>query len=150
MDAFFSDLTSGFRSLRKRPAFALTAIATLALGIGATAAIFSVVNAVLLRPLPYSEPARLVHIWHDLKNRNVTDFPRAPADFHDLRERATKFDGVAAVFTGRQVIAAPDGRSDAMVLRLGNATPNLFPVLGARVALGSDFSDADGTSRSCC
>ena len=144
MDSFRADVVSGFRSLTKRPAFALTAIATLALGIGATAAIFSVVNAVLLRPLPYSDPARLVHIWNDLRNRNVSDFPWPPADFHDLRGSVTMFDGVAALSTGRQVIASPDGQGEAMQLRFGQATPNLFRLLGARVALGTDFTDADG------
>ena len=145
MDSFRTDVVSGFRSLTKRPAFALTAIATLALGIGATAAIFSVVNAVLLRPLPYSEPARLVHIWNDLRNRNVSDFAWPPPDFHDLRASVTMFDGVGALSTGRQVIASPDGQGEAMQLRFGQATPNLFRLLGARVAIGTDFTDADGT-----
>jgi putative ABC transport system permease protein len=145
MDSFRADLVSGYRSLTKRPAFALTAIATLALGIGATAAIFSVVNAVLLRPLPYSDPARLVHVWNDLRNRNVSDFPWPPADFHDLRGSVTMFEGVAALSTGRQVIAPRDGEGEAMQLRFGQATPNLFRLLGARVALGADFTDADGT-----
>ena len=144
MDAFRTDVVSGFRSLLARPAFALTAIATLALGIGATAAIFSVVNAVLLRPLPYADPARLVHIWQDMRNRNVPDFPWPPADFHDLRERVTMFDEVAALSTGRQVIPAPDPQSEAIQLRFGAATPNLFRMLGARIPLGSDFTDADG------
>jgi putative ABC transport system permease protein len=144
MDSFRADVASGFRSLVKRPAFAFTAIATLALGIGATAAIFSVVNAVLLRPLPYADPSRLVHIWTDMRNRNVSDFPWPPGDFHDLRERVTMFDGVAALSTGRQVIAAPDGQGEATQLRFGQATPNLFRLLGTRVALGADFTDADG------
>jgi putative ABC transport system permease protein len=59
------------RSLRKNPAFAATAILTIGLGLGASAAIFSVVNAVLLRPLPYRDADRIVHIWPDLRNRNV-------------------------------------------------------------------------------
>ena len=145
MRAFLSDLGYAARMFRKRPAFAITAIATLALGIGSTAAIFSVVNAVLLKPLPYKEPERLVHIWHDLVNRNVTRFPWARADFHDLRTQATMFREVAALTTGRQVIFGEGGDAQAEQIRTGNATPNLFRLLGARVVLGSDFADADGT-----
>jgi putative ABC transport system permease protein len=144
MDTFLADVTTGLRALIKRPAFAITTIGTLALGIGATAAIFSVVNAVLLEPLPYSDPSRLVHIWTDMRSRNVTDFPWPPADFHDLRQQATKFESVAALSTGRQVIAGVNG-AEAEHLRTGNATPNLFRLLGANVILGRDFTDADGT-----
>jgi putative ABC transport system permease protein len=143
MRAFLSDLIYAVRTFRKKPAFALTAIATLALGIGSTTAIFSVVNAVLLEPLPYSEPERLVHVWHDLRNRNVTRFPWAPADFHDLREQGTMFKEVAALTTGRQVIVGEDG-GEAEQIRRGNATPNFFRLLGARIVHGSDFTDADG------
>jgi putative ABC transport system permease protein len=137
------DLAYAARTFRKKPAFALTAIITLALGIGAASAIFSVVNAVLLAPLPYDEPARLVHVCHDLRNRNVVDFPFAPADFHDLREQATLFDGVAGLVTGQQVIVNEGGEAER--IRTGATTPNLFRLLGARIAPGSDFTDADGT-----
>jgi putative ABC transport system permease protein len=144
MSAFLSDLSFALRTFRKKPAFAITAIATLALGIGSTAAIFSVVNAVLLKPLPYREPDRLVHVWHDLRNRNVTRFPWAPADFHDLRTQATTFDEVAALTTGRQVIVSEAGQGQAEQLRTGNATPNLFRLLGATIVHGRDFTEADG------
>jgi putative ABC transport system permease protein len=144
MSAFLADIVYAARTLRKKPAFAVTAIATLALGIGSTAAIFSVVNAVLLQPLPYREPHRLVHVWHDLRNRNVTRFPWAPADFHDLRTQATVFSEVAALTTGRLVAVNDNGQGDAELVRTGNTTPNLFRLLGARIALGSDFTDADG------
>ena len=143
MRAFFSDVGYAARTFTKKPAFALTAILTLALGIGASAAIFSVVNAVLLRPLPYEQPGRLVHIANDLRARNVSDFPWPPADFHDLRMQAQSFDGIAALITGRQVFVTP-GQSEAEQVRTGAATPNLFRVLGARMALGTDWTDADG------
>ncbi len=144
MQQFLSDAVYALRTFRKKPAFAVTAIATLALGIGATAAIFSVVDAVLLRPLPYREPARLVHVWEDMRNRNVSDFPWPPADFHDLRTQSTSFESLAALTTGRQVIVPEGGQGEPETIRTGVATPNLFRVLGAKVVLGSDFSDADG------
>jgi predicted permease len=145
MLAVIADVVYAVRTLRKKPAFAVTAIATLALGIGSTAAIFSVVNAVLLQPLPYRDPHRLVHVWHDLTNRNVTRFPWAPADFHDLRTQATVFSDVAALTTGRFVVVSDNGEGSAEQVRTGNATPNLFRMLGARMAAGGDFTDADGT-----
>ena len=145
MGALIADIVYAVRTLRKKPAFAATAIATLALGIGSTAAIFSVVNAVLLQPLPYREPQRLVHVWPDLRNRNVTRFPWAPADFHDFRTQSTVFSEVAALTTGRIVVVNENGQGDAEQVRTGNATPNLFRMLGARLAHGTDFTDADGT-----
>ena len=99
-------LAFAFRSLKRQPAFAITAVLTIALGIGATSAIFSVVNAVLLRPLPYNEAARLGTIWSDLRNRNVVDFPLPPGDFFDLRIPATLFDGFArSPRFGRRLVA---------------------------------------------
>jgi putative ABC transport system permease protein len=145
MNAFFADVAYAARTFIKKPGFALTAIVTLALGIGATSAIFSVVNAVLLRPLPYDDPSRLVHVWEDMRNRNVTDFPWPPGDFADLRQQSTVFDGVAALTTGRQVIVNEGGQGDAEQVRRGSATPNLFRLLGARIALGRDFTDDEGT-----
>ena len=144
MSTFFADVAYAVRLFAKKPAFGLTAILTLALGIGAAAAIFSVVNAVLLRPLPYERPERLVHVANDMRARNVEDFPWPPADFHDLRTTQTVFSGVAALVTGRQVFVTP-GQADVEQVSTGATTPNLFRVLGARIALGSDFSDADGT-----
>ncbi len=96
----FRDLAFAGRTLRKSPVFALTAALTIALGVGASTAIFSVTNAVLLRPLPYQKPDQLVIIPSDMRNRGVKDFPFSNANFIDLRE-ATKgeFQGLAGVFT---------------------------------------------------
>src|SRR5215217_40389 len=99
MRMFFRDMAFAARTLRNNLAFALTAIATLALGIGATTAIFSVVNSVLLRPLPYDHPERLTIIWGELRTRKVYDWPFAPGDLKDLTDQATLFDGIAAVRT---------------------------------------------------
>src|SRR5687768_7198156 len=97
MRMFTKEIGFAVRSLRKRPAFALTAIVTLALGIGASTAIFSVVNAVLLRPLPYAQADRLVLVWGDMRARNVRDFPFSPPDFQDLRLGAPAFQELGAV-----------------------------------------------------
>ncbi|HEX9581524.1 MAG TPA: ABC transporter permease [Gemmatimonadales bacterium] len=140
--AFGNDLALAARTLRKSPGFALTAIGTIALGIGATTAIFSVVNAVLLRPLPYSDAGRLVLVQSDLTNRNVNDFPLPPGDLPDLREQGTLFQEIAAVATGRQPLAG-DGNEPEQV-SVGFATPNLFSMLGASTVLGRSFVESDG------
>lgn len=136
MRTLLKDLGFAMRVLRKRPAFSLTVALTLGLGIGATTAIFSVVNAVLLRPLPYSDPDRLVIVWGELRNRNVHDWPFANPDFADLRAQTTTFEGLAAVVTGRNAVAGPNG--ETVTIRMANATTNIFSVLGLRVARGRD------------
>ena len=142
MDTLRQDLAFAFRTLRRSPGFALTAILTIALGIGATTAIFSAVNGVLLRPLPYDDPGRLVLVWSDLKTRNVTDFPVMPGDFGDLRAQGTLFEGLANLTTNRVPMSGDVGEPEQ--IRLANSTSNIFQVLGKRVVLGRDFTDADG------
>src|SRR5690349_560863 len=112
MESVFRDVMFAFRSLRRQPSFAITAVLTIALGIGATTAIFSVVNAVMLRPLPYNDAARLGTVWTDMRNRNVVDFPISPGDFFDLQTVLTQFDGVAGLNTFRPTIGG-DGQGDA-------------------------------------
>ena len=89
MDTLLKDLVYATRGLRKNLGFTLVATVTIALGIGACTAIFSVVNAVLLRPLPYANAQRLVLLWGELRARNVKDWPFAPPDFRDLRQQST-------------------------------------------------------------
>ena len=97
MGPFLKDIAYSARALRKNASFTLVAVLTIGLGIGASTAIFSVVNAVLLRPLPYTDAERLVLVWGDLRARDVFDFPFPPADFADLREQG---DAVRAVRGG--------------------------------------------------
>src|SRR5207248_11328186 len=95
-DTWFNDLAYAARGLRKNAGFASVATITIALGIGACTAIFSVVNAVLLRPLPYADAQRLVLVWGELRARNVKDWPFSPPDFRDLQQQSsTIFDDIA-------------------------------------------------------
>jgi putative ABC transport system permease protein len=142
MSSFGRDVAFAARSLRNNPAFALTAIATLALGIGATTAIFSVANAVLLRPLPYDEPDRLAIIWGELRTRNVPDWAFAPGDLKDVMDQATLFEGIAGVRTGTAPLIIEG--SPPQQIRTGIATYNIFDVLGVRIARGRNFAAEDG------
>ena len=97
-----TDFFYAFRTLRKSPVFTITVIFTIALAIGASTAIFSVTNGVLLRQLPYKDPERLVLVRGDLQKRNVKDFPVSNVDFLDLRNGAkNSFEDLAAVSTFR-------------------------------------------------
>jgi len=143
MRSLARDFVFALRSLRKSPAFALTAIVTIALGIGASTAIFSVVNAVLLEPLPYTEPQRLVLLQSDLTARNVSDFAFPPGDMPDLRRGATMLEEVAGVFTFQQTLLGDNGEPEPV--RSALVTPNTFRLFGARIQLGRDFVESDGT-----
>src|SRR5271167_1657157 len=140
---FLSDLLFAGRTLRKSPVFALTAAITIALAVGASTAIFSVTNAVLLRPLPYKNPDQLVIIPTDMRNRGVKDFPFSNANYIDFRE-ATKneFQGIAGVFTFPNTLTGEDGMPEQV--HMGVVTTNYFQLVGAKIAFGRDFSDEDG------
>jgi putative ABC transport system permease protein len=140
---FLGDLAFAGRTLRKSPVFALTAVLTIALGVGASTAIFSVTNAVLLRPLPYKNPDQLVIMPTDMRNRGVKDFPWSNANFIDMRE-ATKneFEGIAGVYTFPITLSGDDGTPEQAHLAI--VTANYFQLVGARIVLGRDFSDEDG------
>ena len=138
-----AELAYAGRTLRKSPVFALTAALTIALGVGASTAIFSVMNAVLLQPLPYRDADRLVIACSDMRARNVRDFPFSNADFIDLREGTKNvFEDIGGVFTFRNLMPAADGSPEQV--RLGVATTNFFRLMGAKIALGRDFNESDG------
>ena len=137
------DFVYAARTLRSSPAFAAAAVVTLALGIGASTAIFSVADAVLLRPLPYKDPGRLLYACSDQLKRNVFDHFWSTPDFMDLRNHAAEsLEDVAAVRTGRFSLANDDGTPQEVAFATVSA--NVFRVLGARVVLGRDFVDGDG------
>ena len=136
LDIFMQDVRYAIRGLRKNPAFAAVAILTLALGIGANTTIFSVVNGVLLKPLPYPQPDRLVMLWenHPTFGRFLTV---APANFYDWREQNRSFDQMAALDPYPDFILTGAGQPR----RLAGAavTAGFFPLLGVHMALGRSF-----------
>ena len=135
------DLRYAGRSLRRQPGFTLIAVLTLALGIGANTAIFSVVNGVLLRPLPYSEPDRLVRLFTAFRGSGNERYAMSQPEFMDYKGLTRVFENAAA-FTGASLTLTGDG--DPERVRGIAATADLFPVLGIHPALGRGFEPDDG------
>jgi predicted permease len=141
-----NDLSYAFRTLRKSPIFTITVVVTIALGIGASTAIFSVTNGMLLRQLPYKDPERLVLARNDLQKRNVKDFPLSNADFHDLRNGAkNNFEDFASVNTFRFTLPGLDGTPER--IRVAAVSTNFFQMMGGSVIAGRDFQDSDGAAQ---
>jgi putative ABC transport system permease protein len=137
-DAMIQDLRFGLRMLVKQPGFTLIAVLTLALGIGANAAIFSIVNALLLRPLPFYESERLVLLSEKSQEGERLDV--AYPNFADWRERAQSFVGMAAEYTGSFILSGVE-KPARLEGRLGNW--NFFQLLGVNPELGRLFSESD-------
>src|ERR1041385_6566569 len=111
-----SDILYAFRTLRKSPIFTITVVVTIALAIGASTAIFSVTNGVLLRKLPYKDPERLVIVASDMQKRNVKDFPLSNVDFLDLRNGAkNNYEDFASVNTFRFTLPGLDRSEERRV-----------------------------------
>jgi putative ABC transport system permease protein len=132
------------RILRKNPGFTTIAVVTNALGVGASTAIFSVTNAVLLRPLPYKDPGQLVVAGMDLTTRHVHGLPFSDADYLDLKNGTrAQFSDMAGVTTWRAVAQRADGSPEE--IGFGQVTTNFFGLMGARILYGRDFTQDDGT-----
>lgn len=139
----FRTLAIVCRSLLRQPAFTSIAVLTIALGVGASTAIFSVTNAVLLRPLPYKDPGQLVVAGFDMWKRNVKGLPFSNADFIDLKNGTKgQFSDMAGVFSFRVVGEKADGTPERFML--ATVTTNFFDVMGARIAAGRNFDAQDG------
>ena len=135
MQTFWQDLRYGVRMLMTKPGFTLIAILTLALGIGANTAIFSVVNAVLLRPLPYSEPERLVAVWETNKKNSGTNAVSYP-NFFDWRSQSKSFERMASYYTNTATLT---GVATPVNLRCAVVSAELFSLLGAKPQQGRLF-----------
>jgi len=140
MDTLVADLRYGLRLFRKSPVFSLVAIGTLALGIGANTVIFSVVDAVVIRALPYDDPDRVIVIWEDNSRAGFAKNTPAPANFFDWRRMNRSFADMAAT-RGATASVTGDGVPEQIMGRA--ATPNFFSVLGVRPHIGRTFTDAE-------
>jgi len=142
IETVWRDLRSGARMLRKNPGFATTAILTLALGIGANTAVFSVVRAVLLSSLPYRQPERLVNIWGQLTAEGIPKNSFSEPEFFDLADANHSFEPVAAYYSNSSANLGSDEAEPQRVTR-GLATWALFPLLGVQPILGHTFSSGE-------
>jgi putative ABC transport system permease protein len=137
MRTFWQDLRFGARMLLKNPGFTIVAVITLALGIGANTAVFSLINAVLLKPLPFYEPERLVTVWEEA---SLAGFPRqepAPGTYVDWKARQSVFEDMSAIAFSNFRLT---GDGEPQQLFAYTVTANFFPLLGIAPALGRTFS----------
>ena len=138
MRSILQDFRFGLRMLVKNPIFALIAVVTLALGIGANTAIFSVVDAVLLRPLPYPEANRLVFLWSTMPSQGGGIGGSAWPDYEGWRDRNQSFDGLAAFYNGDFNLSSAG--SPPELIQGAYITANLFQVLKISPSLGRLFT----------
>ena len=146
MDNFVKDIRYALRNLKKAPGFAFIAIFTIALGIGATTAMFSVVNAVLLKPLPFPKPDRLVAIANFNTKRPTPEVPNGSfsyPDFEDVAARNHSFQAVAAYGDSEYTVT---GIGEPLHALVDNVSADLFDVLGVHTAIGHDFASDDDQS----
>jgi len=137
METLVRDIRFGIRSLLKRPGFTVVALIALALGIGANTAIFSLVNGVLLRPLPFAEPDRLVWMWGNIRNGG-NRASVSPLDFLDYRKQNTTFEEFAATFSVPLALNLT-GSGEPERLSVDAVTGNYFQALGVKPQLGRTF-----------
>lgn len=131
------DLLYGWRMLRRSPGFAVIVVITLALGIGGNAAIFSIVDGVLLRPLPYQQPSRLVRLWQADRLNNTRFENFSLPDYFDVKEGNSTFSGIAASRVGNVTLTGGD--TEPQLILAGFATHDLFSVLGVTPIRGRGF-----------
>jgi putative ABC transport system permease protein len=140
MDTLWKDLRQSMRILRKRPAFTIVAVVTLALGIGANTAIFSVVNAVLLQPLPYRDADRLVTVWENNRRSGNSQNVINLGNFSDWKTQNQVFEDMATFF---DLATNLTGSGEPEQIPAQVASDNLFSVLGVNPMLGRAFTADD-------
>jgi len=145
LEALTRDVRYALRTLRRSPAFTATAAATLALGIGANTAVFSVLNAVLLRPLPYRSPEQLAMLWTEDPSQNLREGRSALSDVDQWRSLSHTFADMATFDTVSTVLTGADG---AEQIAGASVSPNLLSLLGVEPLLGRGFSAEDAEAQS--
>src|SRR5215470_18478547 len=154
MNTLLQDVRFAFRQLRKAPSFTLVAVLTLGLGIGANTAIFTVVNALLLKVLPVSDPQTLVVIGHpQVANNRSNGTPRTDVFsyplYKEIRDRNSVFNGVCAAATDHRVeIDTLQGNPSAEKVNVRMVSGDYFQVLGVNAIAGRVFSESDETAES--
>ena len=143
MGTLIQDVRYGLRMLRKNPNFTAVAVLTLALGIGATTAIFSVVNGVLLKPLPYPQPDRLVKVSLDLPGINQFNWPLSVADYFIYREQGRTFQDIGIYYTDAHFSHIVTGLGEPDQVPGLDVTDGILPILGVAPILGRTFTRAD-------
>jgi putative ABC transport system permease protein len=137
VETLLQNLRYALRVLARNPGFTAVAVITLAVGIGANTAIFSVVNAALLRPLPYEDPSRLVYIWSAEKARGINQSTVSIPDLHDWRKQNRVFDRMAGWWSGTYNLSGGD---EPRQVAGWMVSPNFFDLLGVRPELGRTFA----------
>ena len=144
MPGFAQDVRYALRALRKNPGFTAVAVLTLALGIGANTAVFSVLNAVILRPLPYQSPEQLTLLWTEIPTQALREGRSAYGDVEQWRVRSRSFADMAVLDPVRLTLTGESGSEQVTV---GRVSPNFFTVLGVQPSHGRIFSTQEADER---
>lgn len=140
MSGFLQDLRYAFRALAKNPGFTAVAVATLAIGIGANTAMFTAVNAVFLRPLPYSHPDRLTMLWETRPQPGWDHTSVSPGEFEGWRDRNHSYEGLAAIDNRPFILS---GSPEPLLVEGAVVSTNFFDLLGSHAAFGRLFTKSD-------
>jgi predicted permease len=140
-------ITYAGRALLRAPLFSASVILTLTIGIGSAAAIFAVVNAVLLRPLPYPHPDRLAGAWFDMKPLSLLHAQQTSATYFTFRRFAHTIEGIAAYQDGSMNVVDPDGRAEPARMNVAWVTANTMPLLGVSPIVGRSFTEEEDTPK---
>src|SRR5205814_4467304 len=140
LDLWWGDVRFAWRNAVRRPGFTLLVTLTLALGLGVNSAVFALIDAVLLRPLPYREPSRLVFLWHTLQQQNMFEVEATPFDYTAWKDLRSLSDLAMTTF-GSFTLTGGDAEPERV--RGARITASMMPTLGIAPAFGRGFTEAE-------